>query len=183
MRFPIHRSLWGKCQAISPAFTYHEQFLAGLCSGPYERKCITRGGLNAPWVREVGFEPTISTLWGWRDDHFSTPQWYLWVDLNHRPTTYEAVALTNWATQAFLQDTINFCKLSDSNRLSIVYQTIALTIWAKLAVADLLYVSLWYSCRGSNPVLHLERVATQPLRPQEHIRATWTAGYPGNLMF
>ena len=27
------------------------------------------------WLREVGFEPTFSTLWGWRDDRFSTPHY------------------------------------------------------------------------------------------------------------
>lgn len=37
-----------------------------------------RGGFLNVSLAEAGLEPTISTLWGSRDNHFSTPQYKNW---------------------------------------------------------------------------------------------------------
>ena len=34
--------------------------------------------------------------------------------------------------------------------------------------------TIWYTCGGSNPILHLERVATQPVCLQAHIRDVYS---------
>ena len=75
--------------------------------------------------REGGFEPPIFSSWGWRDNHFSTPQWCSTQGLNLEPPDYwclkqvlplhllnaqsvlllhysdKSGALTNWASGAY----------------------------------------------------------------------------------
>ena len=53
------------------------------------------------WLREVGLEPTISSLWGWRLSRLSTPQWvqpedsnlvsrlWTWCPTFRRPLQYQ----------------------------------------------------------------------------------------------
>lgn len=41
----------------------------------FKVRCVTNSTKGQYWLRRVGFEPTIFSLWGWRDNHFSTPQY------------------------------------------------------------------------------------------------------------
>ena len=41
----------------------------------FKVRCVANSTKEQYWLRWVGFEPTIFSLWGWRDNRFSTPQY------------------------------------------------------------------------------------------------------------